>query len=99
MDNAIKYTPNDGKVAVTITHNEKALCIIVEDSGIGIDENDLDKITQRFYRADKAHSRTIPGHGLGMALVESITTLYGGTLSIHSDGENKGTRVQVELVI
>lgn len=99
VDNAIKYTPDSGAVTVTITHNEKDICIVVSDTGIGINEDDLARVTQRFYRADQAHSRTIPGHGLGMALVQSITTLYGGTLNIQSEGEGKGTHVRVELPV
>ncbi len=97
VDNAIKYTPDGGTIRWNISQNAYRLCISVTDSGIGIDTDDLAKITNRFYRADQAHSRTISGHGLGMSLVESITVLYGGELTIQSEGEGKGTEVRVEL--
>lgn len=99
VDNAIKYTPEGGTIIWSLRENNEQLCVVISDTGIGIKADDLEKITKRFYRADQAHSRTITGHGLGMALVQSIVTLYGGTLDIASDGEGRGTQVSVMLPI
>ncbi len=70
--------------------------IVVEDTGIGIPQRDLPRITERFYRVDKARSRELGGTGLGLAIVKHLVQAHGGNLAIESELE-KGTRVRITL--
>jgi len=102
VDNAIKYTPLEGVVSLTVTqtavHNGGAphIEIAVRDTGPGIPEKDLPRITERFYRVDKARSRDLGGTGLGLAIVKHIVQAHKGELSIESVLK-KGTTVRVRL--
>ena len=73
---------------------EDALRILIKDSGIGIDSDDLDKIFQRLYRADK--SRTQKGQGLGLSLVEAVINTHGGSIQVKSE-INQGTCFTIEM--
>lgn len=95
LDNALKYTPDGGKIVWQIEEAEKGVCHTIQDTGQGIAAQHLPHIYERFFRADKAHSRDIPGTGLGLALVKSIVEAYGGRITIESEGVNKGTTVRV----
>jgi signal transduction histidine kinase len=97
LDNAIKYTPNGGSVTWQITQEGGRVVSTIGDTGRGIPSADLPRVFERFYRVDKARSRDIPGTGLGLALVKSIVDAYGGSISIASDGADKGTTVRVAL--
>jgi len=97
IDNAIKFTPQDGK----ITFDAKAIPdqqvkIQVTDSGLGIPPHELAKVTERFYRVDKARSREEGGSGLGLAIVKHLVQLHGGSLRLLSE-VGKGTTVEVVL--
>jgi len=102
VDNAIKYAPLEGVVSLTVTqtavHNGGAphIEIAVRDTGPGIPEKDLPRITERFYRVDKARSRDLGGTGLGLAIVKHIVQAHKGELSIESVLK-KGTTVRVRL--
>ncbi|MCW5858337.1 MAG: HAMP domain-containing histidine kinase [Caldilineales bacterium] len=93
LDNALKYTPSGGKVSCTLSRTAGGVEIRVQDSGQGIAEEDLPHIFERFYRADPAHGREIPGIGLGLALVKSIVDAYGGQIRVASAGVGYGTTV------
>ncbi len=95
LENAIKYTPQGGTVTTTLTQIDDVVRLEVADTGQGIAEDDLPHLVQRFYRADKAHSRQTEGIGLGLALVQSVINLYGGRLQIESAGLGQGTTVSV----
>lgn len=95
LDNAIKYTPQDGFILWKIETSEQGIHSKISDSGRGIDALHLPHLFERFYRADKAHSRAIPGTGLGLALVKTIVEAYGGHISIESLGIDRGTVVSV----
>ncbi|MCB0085731.1 MAG: HAMP domain-containing protein [Caldilineaceae bacterium] len=95
LENAIKYTPAGGAVAVNLTPQNGRIQLQIIDNGQGIAPGDLPRLGQRFYRGDKAHSRQHDGVGLGLSLVHSIVNLYHGELQIESDGVGKGTRVTV----
>ncbi len=97
LDNGIKYTPAGGWVRWQMDSEEGFLRVMVVDNGQGIAPEDLPKVAQRFFRADKAHTRQIDGIGLGLALVDSIVRLYNGRWHIQSEGVGLGTAVTVWL--
>lgn len=85
IGNAVKYTPKGGKIEVIWKlENEKA-CFQVIDNGIGIAKEDIPRITERFYRVDKARSRDSGGTGLGLAIVKHVLLRHHGELIIHSE--------------
>ena len=99
VDNALKYTPNGG--AVTFRAIEKEHGFIgfqVIDTGQGIPPSDLPRITERFYRVDKARSREMGGTGLGLAIVKHLVQLHGGTIHIDSK-VGKGTTIEIALPV
>jgi signal transduction histidine kinase len=82
--NAITYTPRDGKAEVTVEPHDGCAVLAVRDTGIGIPEEDLDRIFERFYRVDKARSRSAGGTGLGLAIVKHAVGLHGGSVEVKS---------------
>jgi len=84
LDNAIKYTQDNGTITISSAETEGMLTIAVSDTGIGIPDNDLPRIFERFYRVDAARSREQGGTGLGLAIVKHILQLYGGSISVES---------------
>jgi signal transduction histidine kinase len=80
IDNAVKFTPHNGKVEVTVTSDDGHTVLCVRDTGPGISEAEREAVTRRFYRADK--SRRTPGAGLGLSLVSAIAKLHGFRLVI-----------------
>lgn len=97
LDNALKYTPSGGTIRWTVQVTDSGITHTVQDSGLGIAPEHLPRVFERFYRADRARSREIPGTGLGLALVQSIVTAYGGLVTIRSAGIDQGTTVQIRL--
>lgn len=95
LENALKYTPNGGHISWNIQVTANGVDNVIQDNGQGISSTDLPHIYERFYRADKAHSRNIPGTGLGLSLVKSIVDAYGGQIRIESEGVGKGTTVTI----
>jgi len=105
IDNAVKYTPEGGAVTVRAgvlsqpapeAERQPTVEIVVEDTGIGIPPRDLPRITERFYRVDKARSRELGGTGLGLAIVKHLVQAHQGTLTIESE-VGKGTWVRIAL--
>ena len=84
VDNAIKYTPDEGTVTISVFNQGELLSFTVKDTGIGIPAQDLPRIFDRFYRIDKARSRAIGGTGLGLAIVKYILDTLGGTIEVIS---------------
>jgi signal transduction histidine kinase len=84
--NAIKYTPRGGSVEISLTCHERTASFAVRDSGVGISAADLPHIFERFYRADRARSRSTErgGFGLGLAISQWIAEAHGGTISVRS---------------
>lgn len=96
VDNALNYTPADGKISLIIEQLDTHVCIIVSDTGIGISEKDQPRIFERFYRVDKARTRDSGGTGLGLAIVKHIVEVHHGDIEIEST-VNEGTTITVYL--
>ena len=84
IENAINYSPDSTRVAVTLKVTDAIAEIAVSDQGIGIPEKDLERIFERFYRVDPARSRLTGGTGLGLSIVKHIATNHGGDVSLWS---------------
>ena len=95
LENAIKYTPEDGMVAVSAAARDGEVRIEFEDTGMGISENDLPHIFERFYRCDR--SRSQGGVGLGLSLVKAYTESINGTVHVKST-LNQGSRFELRFV-
>ena len=98
IDNAVKYTPAGGLVAVTLTADSREAVLTVRDNGIGIPEQDIAHIFDRFYRVDKARSRATGGTGLGLSIVRQMVQLHGGEITVTS-AANEGSVFTVTLPI
>ena len=100
VENAIKYNKNDGEgwVHVSLNADHQYFYLKVEDSGIGIPEESLDHIYERFYRVDKSHSREIGGTGLGLAITRNSILMHRGAIKVHSVmGEGTTFDVRIPL--
>lgn len=97
LDNAIKYSSQHSKIAISSEKTDHHLQIEVSDTGMGIDEKDLPRIFDRFYRADKSRSK-IAGYGLGLSIAKQIAETHSGSISAQSK-PNKGTTFVVRLPI
>ena len=96
VENAIKYNKEHGEVTVTLDADHQFFTVEVADTGIGIPEDAMLQIYERFYRVDKSHSREIGGTGLGLAITKSAIRLHRGTIRAESKlGE--GTRFLVKM--
>ncbi|MDP6165191.1 MAG: ATP-binding protein [Gammaproteobacteria bacterium] len=96
VDNAIKYTPENGRVDVYLSQQDEEILFAVQDTGIGIAAIDQERIFERFYRVDKARSREVGGTGLGLAIVKHIVQSHQGHIRLNSTIE-KGSRFEVRL--
>jgi CheY-like chemotaxis protein len=95
--NAIKFTPQGGKVTLRLRKSEGWLEAEVEDTGEGIDPGFMPHIFERFRQADMGESRAHTGLGIGLALSRQLVELHGGTLTAHSDGPGKGATFRLRL--
>ena len=96
VENAIKYNRDHGKVRVTINADPYNFYISVEDTGVGIPQDSLDKIYERFYRVDKSRSREVGGTGLGLSITKSIILQHHGAIDVSSI-EGEGTKFTVTV--
>ncbi|WP_042459623.1 two-component system histidine kinase PnpS [Neobacillus dielmonensis] len=94
--NAITYTPSHGVVTVKLVEHKNSVVVMVKDTGIGIEEKEIPRIFERFYRVDRARSRNSGGTGLGLAIVKHIVEAHHGNLSVESE-VGKGSVFKVEL--
>nr|WP_230205152.1 ATP-binding protein [Parafrankia elaeagni] len=96
LDNAISYSPRGTRVVLGVRRVAETIEISVADEGIGIAEKDLERVFERFYRADPARSRATGGTGLGLAIVKHIATNHGGSVSVWS-AEGRGSTFTLRL--
>ena len=90
LSNAIKYTPDNGEISIKSWASENKIHLEIADTGIGIPEEDLPKIFQRFFRVDRSRSSEIEGTGLGLSIVQHLMHLLGGEITVSSN-LNHGT--------
>jgi two-component system, OmpR family, phosphate regulon sensor histidine kinase PhoR len=99
LDNAVKYSPEHGEIRLSARQRDGEIELAVSDDGIGIAKEDLPRIFERFYRADKARSPDkVRGTGLGLAIVKHVAQLHGGRVEAESE-LGKGTTIRVMLPI
>jgi PAS domain S-box-containing protein len=97
VSNAIKFTPKDGRVEIRLAQVDSHLEVSVRDNGIGINQQFLPYVFERFRQADSSMTRTHGGLGLGLAIVRYLVELHGGTVSAESEGEGQGALFTVSL--
>jgi two-component system phosphate regulon sensor histidine kinase PhoR len=99
LDNAVKYSREHGEIRLMARQRGEEIVLSVSDSGIGIGKEDLPRIFERFYRADKARTaENIRGTGLGLAIVKHVAQLHGGRVEAESE-LGKGTTIRVVLLV
>lgn len=96
LSNAVKFTPEGGNIRIAVQDTPESGVVIVEDDGIGIPEQELTLIFERFYRTDQSRNRKTGGAGIGLAIVKSIVTAHGGTV-VAQRREEGGSRFIVTL--
>ncbi|WP_431280226.1 sensor histidine kinase [Leifsonia poae] len=96
ISNAIKFTPAEGRVTVSLRRDDDQVVICVTDTGIGIPAVELSKLSTRFFRASTATRNAVPGVGLGLTITKAIVTAHGGSVDIASE-EGVGTTISVRL--
>lgn len=96
LSNAIKYTPETGKVGINVRQVEDLVIMEFSDTGIGIPEEDLERIFERFYRVDKARSRDLGGTGLGLSIVKHLISAMHGQIDVESK-QGSGSKFTVRL--
>jgi heavy metal sensor kinase len=84
LDNAIRYTPPGGRIALDCTHENGNILISISDTGLGIASEHVPRLFDRFYRVDRGRSRAQGGSGLGLAIAQSIAQLHGGQIAVES---------------
>lgn len=94
IDNAVKYTPEGGRISVSVEEGKNEIICCVADDGVGIPKEHQAHVFERFYRVDKSHSRQTGGTGLGLAIVKHGAQLHGAKL-ILSSAEDAGTRIEI----
>lgn len=92
LSNAVEFTPQGGSIEVIIESRPAEIMVMISDSGVGIPKEDLPRIFDRFYRVDKARTRTMGGTGLGLAIARQIIEAHGGKIGIESE-LGKGTTI------
>ncbi|MFN7250682.1 MAG: two-component system histidine kinase PnpS [Anaerobacillus sp.] len=96
INNAIMYTPKDGKIVVSISNLKERVLFTVEDTGIGIKKEEISRVFERFYRVDRARSRNSGGTGLGLAIVKHLVEAHHGEIAVESK-VGKGTKFTINF--
>ncbi len=98
MENALRYTPQEGRITIEISQEQDNMRVAVEDTGCGIEEDELPHIFDRFYRVEKSRARATGGSGLGLAIVKKIMEIHNTSISVDSQ-VNVGTRFSFTLEV
>ena len=97
LNNSVKFTPRDGCIAVTLHTEADEIVLTVEDNGQGIDSTFLPQIFEIFRQADSSTNRSQSGMGIGLAVVQQLVELHGGSVTAHSDGLGQGASFTIRL--
>lgn len=97
LTNAVKFTPRGGRIHVTLHREDSHVLVEVADTGKGIHPEFIDRVFERFTQHEPVQSRHTGGLGLGLAIVKHLVELHGGTVAVHSDGENTGATFIIKL--
>ncbi|MCZ1269329.1 sensor histidine kinase, partial [Paenibacillus tundrae] len=98
IHNAIKFTPEGGKIDVFLTQGEGKVSVRITDNGPGITKQDQLRIFERFYKADQSRTRALGGSGLGLSIVHKIAEMHGGIVSVFSE-PGAGATFTVQLPV
>ena len=96
LDNAVKYTPDGGRIEVNLNSEDGFAVAAICDTGIGVSSEDLPHIFERFYRADRARTRDSGGSGLGLAIGSWVAQVHGGEIRVQSE-PSRGSCFEVRL--
>ncbi|MDR1116998.1 MAG: HAMP domain-containing histidine kinase [Oscillospiraceae bacterium] len=96
LNNAIKFTPENGEITISLAEENGDVIVKIIDTGLGIAPEDKAHIFERFYKADKSRDRSFGGNGLGLSIVKKIVELHGGSITVESE-KGKGTTFSVIL--
>lgn len=94
LDNAVKFSPEGGKVTIQAAEKEESLVVTIKDTGAGIPSDEIQRLGERFYRVDKTRSRELGGTGLGLSIVKHLMMAHGGKMKIESQ-LGRGTEVSL----
>jgi len=94
LDNAVKFTPEDGSISIENEQKDNHTVLTITDTGIGIPKEEVQRLGERFYRVDRSRSRDLGGTGLGLSIVKHLMIAHGGKLEIESQ-LGKGTKVSL----
>ena len=97
LNNALRHTPANGTITISLIQKGDEACLVVEDTGEGIAPEHLPHLFDRFYRVDGSRSRDSGGSGLGLAIAKAIVEAHKGQISVHSDGYNRGSKFTICL--
>ena len=98
LTNAIKYNKPDGNIEISIEDKGQSIVVTFQDTGIGLSKKEIERIFERFYRADTSRTHTVEGTGLGLSIVTTIVKLHGGHIEVNSK-EKEGTTFTVRLPV
>lgn len=98
IDNSIKFTPEQGEIRIALVNQDSTAKITIEDTGMGIPEEDIPQIFNRFFRVDKARTREKGGSGLGLSIAKWIIDSHNGNISVESS-VGKGTKIDITLPV
>lgn len=98
LSNAIKYNIPNGSIEISIEEREKSVFVTFADTGLGMSDTEMDRIFERFYRADTSRTKTVEGTGLGLSIVATIITLHNGQITVKSK-EKEGSTFVIELPV
>jgi signal transduction histidine kinase len=99
LGNVLRYTPEGGEINVILIHGDDFLSVQVQDTGIGIPPEDIDRVFDRFYRIDSSRERDLPGTGLGLAVAQAIVQAHHGSIQVESPGVDQGSTFTMTLPI
>jgi len=97
VSNAVKYTPSGGRITIALDNDCGSVTLRVSDTGLGVPEEERQRLFERFYRGSNVRNQGLPGSGLGLAISRTVVERHGGTITMTDNGEEPGTTFVVKL--